>query len=137
MNRIATTFAALAEQKRKAEEAEQRKVEAAERAVREAEEAKAKAAADFAADVADEKVQKQAKGEGALPVPEHNPGMTAVVEAMTMPRDMAATVRRRVHPRALMIWNVATWVVTAGTSVASRNMLSTAPRPVNRTRSTA
>ena len=69
----------IAEQKRKAEEAEQRKVEAAERAVREAEEAKNKAAADLAADVAAEKAEKLAKGEGALPVPENNPGM-AVVE---------------------------------------------------------
>lgn len=68
----------IAEQKRKVEEAEQRKVEAAERAVREAEDAKNKAANDFAADVAAEKAEKQAKGEGALPVPEHNPGMAAV-----------------------------------------------------------
>lgn len=68
----------IAEQKRKVEEAERRKVEAAERAVREAEEAKNKAASDFAADVAAEKAEKLAKGEGALPVPEHNPGMAAV-----------------------------------------------------------
>lgn len=70
----------IAEQKRKAEEAERRKVEAAERAVREAEEAKAKAEADFAADVAAEKAEKQAKGEGALPVPEHNPGIASTIE---------------------------------------------------------
>ena len=70
----------IAEQKRKVEEAEQRKVEAAARAVREAEEAKAKAEADFAADVAAEKAEKQAKGEGVLPVPEHNPGMAAAAE---------------------------------------------------------
>lgn len=76
----------IAEQKRKAEEAERRKVEAAERAVREAEEAKlaaaqakVKEAQDLAADVAAEKAEKQARGEGALPVPEHNPGV-AVVE---------------------------------------------------------
>ncbi|WP_312417262.1 murein L,D-transpeptidase family protein [Shinella sp.] len=70
----------IAEQKRKAEEAERRKVEAAERAVREAEEAKNKAAADFAADVAAAKAEKQARGVGALPVPEHNPGIAAAVE---------------------------------------------------------
>jgi murein L,D-transpeptidase YafK len=70
----------IAEQKRKAEEAERRKVEAAERAVREAEEAKAKAAADFAADVAAEKAEKQARGAGSLPVPEHNPGIASTIE---------------------------------------------------------
>lgn len=75
----------IAEQKRKAEEAERRKVEAAERAVREAEEArlaaeqaKIKEAEAFAADVAAEKAQKQARGAGALPVPEDNPGVAAV-----------------------------------------------------------
>jgi hypothetical protein len=70
----------IAEQKRKAEEAERRKVEAAERAVREAEEAKNKAAADFAADVAATKAEKQARGAGSLPVPEHNPGIASAVE---------------------------------------------------------
>ncbi|MXN52956.1 L,D-transpeptidase family protein [Shinella sp. AETb1-6] len=70
----------IAEQKRKAEEAERRKVEAAERAVREAEEAKNKAAADFAADVAATKAEKQARGVGSLPVPEHNPGIASAVE---------------------------------------------------------
>jgi murein L,D-transpeptidase YafK len=70
----------IAEQKRKAEEAERRKVEAAERAVREAEEAKNRAAADFAADVAAAKAEKQAQGVGALPVPEHNPGIASAVE---------------------------------------------------------
>jgi murein L,D-transpeptidase YafK/Tfp pilus assembly protein PilX len=76
----------IAEQKRKAEEAERRKVEAAERAVREAEEAKLAAekkkieeAEAFAADVAAEKAAKAAQGKGALPVPEENPGV-AVVE---------------------------------------------------------
>jgi murein L,D-transpeptidase YafK/Tfp pilus assembly protein PilX len=76
----------IADQKRKAEEAEKRKVEAAERAVREAEEAKLAAekkkveeAEAFAADVAAEKAAKQAQGKGALPVPEENPGV-AVVE---------------------------------------------------------
>jgi murein L,D-transpeptidase YafK len=76
----------IAEQKRKAEEAEKRKVEAAERVVREAEEAKLAAekkkveeAEAFAADVAAEKAAKQAQGKGALPVPEENPGV-AVVE---------------------------------------------------------
>ena len=74
----------IAEQKRKAEEAEKRKVEAAERAVREAEEAKLaaeqakiKEAEALAADVAAEKVEKQARA-GALPVPEENPGLAAV-----------------------------------------------------------
>jgi murein L,D-transpeptidase YafK len=76
----------LAEQKRKAEEAERRKVEAAEREKREAEQAKLdaeqrkiKEAQDLAADVAAEKAAKQAAGEGALPVPEKNPGV-AVIE---------------------------------------------------------
>ncbi|KNY14579.1 hypothetical protein AKG11_22265 [Shinella sp. SUS2] len=75
----------IAEQKRKVEEAEKRKVEAAERAVREAEEAKLaaeqakiKEAEAFAADVAAEKAEKQARGAGALPVPEENPGVAAV-----------------------------------------------------------
>lgn len=70
----------IAEQKRKVEEAERRKVEAAERAVREAEDAKNKAAADFAADVAATKAEKQARGAGSLPVPEHNPGIASTVE---------------------------------------------------------
>ena len=73
-------------QKRKVEEAEQRKIEAAERAKQEAEQAKldaeqqkVKEAQDFAADVAAVKAEKQARGAGALPVPEDNPGV-AVVE---------------------------------------------------------
>ena len=72
-------------QKRKAEEAEQRKIEAAERAVREAEQAKldaeqqkVKEAENLAADVAAVKAEKQARGAGALPVPEENPGITVV-----------------------------------------------------------
>ncbi len=76
----------IAEQKRKAEEAEKRKVEAAERAVREAEQAKLdaeqakiKEAEALAADVAAAKAAKQAEGKDALPVPEENPGV-AVVE---------------------------------------------------------
>jgi murein L,D-transpeptidase YafK len=75
----------IAEQKRKAEEAEKRKVEAAERAVREAEQAKldaeqqkVKEAEALAADVAAGKALKQAKGEGALPVPEENPGVVVI-----------------------------------------------------------
>ncbi|MGD9480545.1 L,D-transpeptidase family protein [Shinella sp. G-2] len=73
-------------QKRKVEEAEQRKIEAAERAKQaeeqaklDAEQQKIKEAQDFAADVAAEKAEKRARGEGALPVPEENPGV-AVVE---------------------------------------------------------
>jgi murein L,D-transpeptidase YafK len=75
----------IAEQKRKAEEAERRKVEAAERAVREAEEAKlaaeqqkVKEAENLAADVAAVKAEKQARGAGALPVPEENPGVQVI-----------------------------------------------------------
>lgn len=75
----------IAEQKRKAEEAERRKVEAAERAIREAEQAKLdaeqqkiKAAQDLAADVAAVKAEKQARGAGALPVPEVNPGVQVI-----------------------------------------------------------
>ncbi|HSX76144.1 MAG TPA: L,D-transpeptidase family protein [Shinella sp.] len=81
----------IAEQKRKAEEAEKRKVEAAERAVREAEEAKLaaeqakiKEAEALAADVAAEKVEKQARA-GALPVPEENPGLAAVEKKEAKP----------------------------------------------------
>ena len=44
-----------------------------------AEQQKIKEAQDFAADVAAEKAEKRARGEGALPVPEENPGV-AVVE---------------------------------------------------------
>lgn len=73
-------------QKRKVEEAEQRKIEAAERAKQaeeqaklDAEQQKVKEAEALAADVAAEKVEKQARGAGALPVPEENPGV-AVVE---------------------------------------------------------
>ena len=73
-------------QKRKAEEAEQRKIEAAERAKQaveqaklDAEQQKVKEAEALAADVAAEKVEKQAKGAGVLPVPEENPGI-AVIE---------------------------------------------------------
>ena len=76
----------IAEQKRKAEEAEKRKVEAAERAVREAEQAKLdaeqakiKEAEALAADVAAAKAAKQAEGKDALPVPEENPGV-AIIE---------------------------------------------------------
>ena len=81
----------IAEQKRKAEEAEKRKVEAAERAVREAEEAKLaaeqakiKEAEALAADVAAEKVEKQARA-FALPVPEENPGLAAVEKKEAKP----------------------------------------------------
>ncbi len=81
----------IAEQKRKVEEAEKRKVEAAERAVREAEEAKLaaeqakiKEAEALAADVAAEKVEKQARV-GALPVPEENPGLAAVEKKEAKP----------------------------------------------------
>ena len=73
-------------QKRKAEEAERRKIEAAERAKQaeeqaklDAEQRKIKEAQDFASDVAAEQAEKKARGEGALPVPEDNPGV-AVVE---------------------------------------------------------
>ena len=80
----------IAEQKRKAEEAERRKVEAAERAVREAEQAKREAeqqkireAEALAADVAAEKAQKQ--GAGALPVPGENPGVQVVEKKADKP----------------------------------------------------
>ena len=72
-------------QKQKAEEAEKRKLEAEERAKQaveqakiDAEQAKVKEAEDLAADVAAEKAEKQARGAGALPVPEENPGMQTV-----------------------------------------------------------
>jgi murein L,D-transpeptidase YafK len=94
----------IAEQKRKAEEAERRKVEAAERAVREAEEAKLdaeqakmKEAEAFAADVAAEKADKRARGAGALPVPEENPGVAAVGKKESEP--FWKFWNKRVEPR--------------------------------------
>jgi hypothetical protein len=91
----------IAEQKRKAEEAERRKVEAAERAVREAkldaEQAKMKEAEAFAADVAAEKADKRARGAGALPVPEENPGVAAVGKKESEP--FWKFWNKRVEPR--------------------------------------
>lgn len=73
-------------QKRKAEEAEQRKIAAVERAKQQAEQARLDAeqqkieeAEALAADVAAVKAQKEARGAGAMPVPEENPGV-AVIE---------------------------------------------------------
>jgi murein L,D-transpeptidase YafK len=82
----------IAEQKRKAEEAEKRKVEAAERAVREAEQAKLdaeqakiKEAEALAADVAAAKAAKAAGGKEALPLPEENPGVAVVEKKQEKP----------------------------------------------------
>lgn len=82
----------IEEQKRKAEEAEQRKIAAAERAKQEAEQAKLDAerkkveeAEALAADVAAEKADKQAHGVGKLPVPEENPGVATTVKKEKKP----------------------------------------------------